>query len=329
MNTVDTVERAKQMLALSDVEMPTKKIATYQNCLAAQIFTINQVNLMKRMLGEVDVTVDVYHSATFEDLHTSEQFVAMLTAHDYWVEAESVIGPDEFKVDFLHPAPKLDQFFISMKVSWIVKLVEGLYGKYGNWDIQLDPSTKKPIPSPITHQRSITGIHWHSYDETTLGSCDEVAELFERNVEYSYRVDDQTGIRYSFLRPSDLLYIMDKLNSGKGRISMHRLHHFDDNHLKVVSEILEKKMYTDYPGKYSFADVALSQLRMGRKRLAMEFGVHSLALGEDLLKTAKFQDNEIGSHVEFAQRCIKESLYRQLNSGLPQKSTAKSRKPKL
>ena len=330
MNTAtDTVKKAEEILKQYGIHMPMKAITNYRNCLSAQIFTINQINLMNRLFGKIDVLINVHHSAIFNTEEDFEKFVAMLSATNYWVDAANKTCSDEYFVSFHHRTSGLSELVICSRVASVVSLIEDLNGTYCNWEIEIDPSTKKVMASPIKHDKPLIQVLWHSYEEPVWDFSDVVADLYRPEPGYSYVTDERTGIHYSRLESVDVKFIMLKLRAGEGRISMARLHHFEDKHLNQVKEILSRGMYTEYLSKVCFSEVALSQFRMGRKKVAIELGVHALTKGEDLVGMAQKNDDEQESEVPFAMLCEKEKMRRELDAQLPNRQLNQKTQPKI
>jgi hypothetical protein len=330
MNTAtDTVKKAEEILKQHGVCMPTKAIAKYQNCLSAQIFTINQINLMNRLFGKIDGLIYVHHSAIFKTEDESEKFVAMLSAKNFWVDAAKKTSSHEYFVSFHHRASGFSEFVICSRVTTVVSLIEDLNGTYCNWEIEIDPSTKKVITSSTKHDKPLIYGLWHSYEEPAWDYSEVVAELYRPEPDYSYVTDDRTGIHYSLLESMDVKFIMHRLRAGEGRISVVRLHHFEDKHLKQLKEILSRGMYTEQMSKVCFSEIALSQFRMGRKKVATELGVHALTKGEDLVGMAQKNDDEQESEVPFAMLCEKEKMRRELDAQLPNRQLNQKTQPKI
>lgn len=329
MSNIDTVTQAEAMLVLYGVQMPIKAIEKYQNCLSAQIFTINQTKLMKRLFGESDEAIDIHHSAMFKTEEDALNCQSMLRANDYWVDSVQAHKTDQFLVDFHHQVSKLDEHLIARHVAWVVSLISDLDGKYCNWDIDIDPSTKTIIPSPTKHDKPITGVPWHSFENIWEDCPDGVSDLYRPKDDLYYKADEQTGLSYSILESLDVIQIMRKLRGGEGRIPLERLHHFEDHHVDQVREILSQRMYTDHMWGVFFSDVALSQFRMGRIEVATELGIHALELEGDLVEVAEEVDEDGDAELLFAKKCVKEQLRRDLEAQLPEGKKSTKRKPKL
>ncbi len=330
MSNIDMFKRAEAILVLCGVQMPTKAIAKYQNCLSAQIFTIKQTILMTRIYGEFDEAIDIHHSAMFKTKEDALNFHSMLRANDYWIDDVKTHKADQFLVEFHHQASKLDDQLIGTAVAWIVSLISDLDGQYCHWDIDIDPSSKTIVPSQTKHIKPITGVPWHSFDANIPDECpDGVADLYRPKDDLYYEADERTGISYSLLESLDVIQIMRKLRGGEGRIPLERLHHFEDHHVDQVREILSQRMYTDHMWGVFFSDVALSQFRMGRIEVATELGIHALELEGDLVEVAEEVDEDGDAELLFAKKCVKEQLRRDLEAQLPEGKKSTKRKPKL
>lgn len=329
MSNIDTVTQAEAMLVLYGVQMPIRAIEKYQNCLSAQIFTINQTKLMKRLFGGFDEAIDIHHSAMFKTEVDALNCQSMLRANDYWVDSVQAHKTDQFLVEFHHQVSKLDEHFIPRHVAWVVSLISDLDGKYCNWDIDIDPSTKTIIASPTKHDKPITGVPWHSFENISDDYPDGVADLFRPKDDFCYEADEQTGINYSLLESEDVAEIMKKLRGGEGRVPLDRLHHFEDHHIDEVREILSHRLYTGDQKEIYFSDVALSQFRMGRIDVATELAIHALTLEEDLVGMAEESDDDAEAEVPFAKKCVKQKMRRDLDAQLPKGKKSTTRKPKL
>ncbi len=330
MSNIDTVTQAEAMLVLYGVQMPIKAIEKYQNCLSAQIFTINQTKLMKRLFGEFDEAIDIHHSAMFKTWEEALNCQSMLSANDYWVDSVQAHKTDQFLVEFHHQVSKLDEHLIARHVAWVVSLISDLNGQYCHWDIDIDPASKTIVPSPTKHVKPITGVPWHSFDASISDEYpDGVADLYRPKDDLYYKADEQTGLSYSILESDDVSQMMKKLRGGEGRIPMERFHHFEEQHVDEVCEILNHRLYTGDQKENYFSDVALSQFRMGRIDVATELAIHALALEEDLVGMAEDADDDAVAEVPFAKKCVKQKMRRDLDAQLPKGKKSTARKPKL
>jgi hypothetical protein len=329
MKSIDAVMKAEEMLAIYGVSTPAKAIAKYENSLSAQIFTINFVGLMQKMFGELDEAVNVRHSAKFKTSEEKARFAAMLYANDYCIDSVTVVEKEKYYVDFHHRSPKLDDILISSRVAWLVSLIEDLNGRYCNWEVDVDPVKKKIIPANARHTDNITGLLWHRYEEAIWDYPDAVTELYTPKANFQYRTNKLTGVNYSLLDQVDVDEIMRKLRLGQGCIGLDRLHHFDDRHLSEVSEILDRRMYIYDISEIGFGYLALAQDRMGASALALELGVHSINLGEDLNGICSANDASRDLSFSFALKSHKEKLRRDLAAQLPKGKKSTARKPKL
>ncbi len=325
MSKIDIVKKAETLLNSYGIHMPNEAIARYQNCLSAQIFTLNQYKLMKRLYGDISCKVDLHHTAVFKSQASSKKFVSILFAKGYWIDSATRHSEDSCVVDFHHQLENFTEESLTLYVLEIVSLVEGLKGRYCNWDLDADLETKSVIASPVKHDKPITGIRWHCYKLDYSDYEDECAFIYQDQANFRYAVDVECEAYYSILDAIDVDVIMNKLRAGEGRIHLFRLRHFDDRYLNEVIEILQSRMYTTQHVAGKFSDAAFIQSRMGRSQVALELGVHALALGEDLMGEAQ----ESQSEVEFAMKCKSEKLRRELEAKLPKATYRKSRTNKL
>ena len=177
--------------------MPNEAIARYQNCLSAQIFTINQFKLMQRIFGQIDHKVDLHHTAVFKDRKRGERFALMLFAKGYWIDSFTCNAPDSYVVHFHHQVEKFHEDSLTHYTLNIVNLVEELKGRYCNWEIETDPKTKSVICSPDKHDKPLTEIYWHSFQSYPYDYEDACSFLFQDQAGFTYKFDEKNATYYS------------------------------------------------------------------------------------------------------------------------------------
>ena len=93
---------------------------------------------------------------------------------------------------------------------------------------------------------------------------------------------------------------MKKLRAGDGKIRYSHLQHFEDQHLAFVKEIL-KKCYFQQECDPVYASTALALDRMGKRKLAIEVGIHAIEVEdyqdyENFIAEAKRHDELHGAN---------------------------------
>lgn len=312
------MDEAEKVLAGMGIFMPHREIAKYKSQLQACWFTFGQLDLMKRLYGELNFTVEAKHSATFDDVDHMEWFVCMLEAQGYWIDGYSERKKaGNYFVDFRHQITDLDQAIIMSHVASLVELIEDLDGKYCNWELAYDFATKGIYKPTKQSERPIFGIDWHIYTHAYERYPTAVAPLFNDRLDLSYATDPFSELSFSILDIGRVEKAMKLLRKGKGKISIERLLHFSDDFADDVLEILTKNFYTKESSRFDLSGAALAQQRMGRNSIAKLLVLFAHERGEDVLGKAKERDTRCEQEVPFVLTCLREFEAQKLRDSLP------------
>ena len=324
------MDKAQKALAGMGIFMPYREIAKYKSQLQACLFTFGQLDLMKRLYGELNFAVEAKHSAVFDDADHMEWFVCMLEAEGYWIDGYSERNKaSNYFVDFRHQIAGLDQTGILNHVANLVDLIEDLGGKYCNWELAYDFATKGIYKPTKQTDRPISGVDWHIYTHPYERYPDAVAPLFNDRLDLSYATDPFSELSFSILDIGRIGKAMGLLRNGSGKISIERLIHFSDDFVDEVQEILTKNFYTNESSRFDLAGAALAQQRMGRNSIARLLVLHAYELGEDILVKAKERDTRCEQEVPFVLTCLREFEAQKLRNSLPVSGSDKRKAVKL
>lgn len=312
------MDKAEKALAGMGIFMPYREIAKYKSQLQACWFTFGQLDLMKRLYGELNFTVEAKHSAVFGDADHMEWFLCMLVAEGYWIDGYSEGKKvSNYFVNFRHQMAGLDQTGIINHVANLVDLIEDLDGKYGNWELAFDSATKEIYKPVKQSNRPIAGVDWHIYTHPYDRYPGAVASLFNDRLDLSYATDPSSEMSFSILDVGRVEKAMGLLRKGKGKISIERLIHFSDDFADEVQEILTNNFYTKESSRFDLSGAALAQQRMGRNSIARLLVLYAHERGEDVLGEAKVRDTRCEQEVPFVLTCLREFEAQKLRDSLP------------
>ena len=312
--TINTTELVQAHVNEFERERTWKNVTLQEALHSSAEYTINVVGLVQRQYPIHKVKVEIDHIAIFRSKDASEIFASLADDFGYWVMSIRDAIESEITVRFTHQVDGVTVKNLAHHALWITRFVHELGGTYGNWLVQ--ETSKGSIKAPKQHDRCVTGINWHQYRKAYENYPSVAWSLHQPIDGFKYVEDPFYEDFYSVLKMDSIRKLMTKLRAGDGKIRYSHLQHFEDRHLAFVKEILQKCYYQQECDPV-FASTALALDRMGRRKLAIEVGIHAIEVGEryeDFMLTAKTHD-ELHS-TNYADEFRTELLYRDLQSNL-------------
>ena len=311
--TINTTELVKAHVAEFECERTWKNLALQEALLSSAEYTINVVGVVHRQYPNHNFKVEIDHIAIFKSKDVAAVFASLADDFGYWVMSIRDAIESEITVRFTHQVNGVTVKNLAFHALWITRVVHELGGTYAKWRVQ---EFNGSIKAPKRHDRCVTGINWHQYRKAYENHPSVAWSLHQPIDGFKYVEDPFYEEFYSVLKMDAIRKLMTKLRAGDGKIRYSHLQHFEDRHLAFVKEILQKCYYQQECDPV-FASTALALDRMGRRKLAIEVGIHAIEVGEryeDFMLTAKTHD-ELHS-TNYADEFRTELLYRDLQSNL-------------